>query len=50
VTFSGTEAYTSKMTIKTVVAGKTETTTMEGRGKWLKADCGNLEPIAPAKK
>lgn len=50
VTFSGSEAYTSKMTIKTVAAGKTETTTMEGRGKWLKADCGDVKPIAPPKK
>lgn len=50
VTFSGSEAYTSKMTLKTVSGGKTETTTMEGRGKWLKADCGNVKPIAPPKK
>jgi hypothetical protein len=50
VTFSGSEAYTSKMTIKTVSGGKTETTTMEGSGKWLKADCGNVKPITPAKK
>ena len=50
VTFTGPDAYTSKMTIRTVSGGKTETTTMEGRGKWLKADCGNVKPIVPAKK
>jgi hypothetical protein len=50
VTFSGSEAYTSKMTLKSVSGGKTEVTTMEGRGKWLKADCGNVKPITPAKK
>ena len=50
VTFSGDQAYTSKMAIKTVSGGKTETTTMEGRGKWLKADCGNVKPLAPPKK
>jgi hypothetical protein len=50
VTFSSNEAYTSKMRMKTVSAGKTETTVMEGRGKWLKADCGNVKPIAPPRK
>ena len=50
VTFSGDQAYTSKMAIKTVSGGKTETTTMEGRGKWLKADCGNVKPLGQGKK
>ena len=50
VTFSGSEAYTSKMTLKSVSGGKTEVTTMEGRGKWLKADCGNVKPIQAPKK
>lgn len=50
VTFAGDQAYTSKMAIKTVSGGKTETTTMEGRGKWLKADCGNVKPLGAAKK
>ena len=50
VTFSGPEAYTSKMTLKTVSGGKTETTTMNTSGKWLKADCGNVKPPMPPKK
>ncbi|HEX2545609.1 MAG TPA: DUF3617 domain-containing protein [Ramlibacter sp.] len=49
-TFQGSEAYTSKMTIKTVSGGKTETTTMDTTGKWLKADCGNVKPPAMPKK
>lgn len=50
VTFSGPEAYTSRMTVRTVAGGKTETTTMEGSGKWLKADCGNVKPVLVPKK
>ena len=50
VTFSGSEGYTSKMTMRSVSAGKTETTTMESRGKWLKADCGNVKPMLAPKK
>ena len=46
----GPEAYKSRMTVKAVVNGKTETTTMEGSGKWLSADCGNLKPMQPARK
>ena len=49
-TFNGSEAYTSKMTIKTVSGGKTETTTMDTSGKWLKADCGNVKPPATPKR
>lgn len=45
-TYLGPEAYTSKMTVKTVVDGKAETMTLEGSGKWLSADCGNLRPPA----
>ena len=42
--YQGSEAYTSRMTVKTTVDGKTETMTMQGQGRWLKADCGNLKP------
>ena len=44
------ETYTSRMTMKSVVDGKPETVTMEGKGKWLKADCGNVKPMPQAKK
>ena len=50
VTYQGPEAYTSKMSVKTSTGGKTDTTTMEGRGKWLKADCGNVKPVQVPKK
>ncbi len=52
VTYAGPEAYTSKMTMTMASQGRTETTTMETKGKWLKADCGNVKPVAmpPAKK
>jgi hypothetical protein len=50
-THIGPEAYSSKMTVKTAVQGKTETMTMEGSGKWLAADCGAIKPMqAPAAK
>lgn len=47
-TFSS-DAYTSHMKIKSVVNGKPETMTIDGKGKWLKADCGNVKPMASAK-
>jgi hypothetical protein len=50
VTYGGPESYSSRMTIKTAAAGKTETTTMETSGKWLKADCGNVKPMPVPKK
>ena len=50
VTYQGPEAYTSRMTVKSGGGGKAETMTMEGRGKWLKADCGNVKPVQAPKK
>jgi len=50
ITMASPEAYTSRMTVKSVVDGKAETMTMEGRGKWLQADCGNVQPVMPPKK
>jgi len=49
VTFNSPEAYASRMTVRTTAQGRTETTTMEGAGKWLKADCGSVRPMAPRK-
>lgn len=49
-TMQGPEAYTSRMTMKSAMAGRTETTTMEARGKWLRADCGNVKPVQLPKK
>ena len=46
VTFSSPEAYATKMAINTQVDGKAEKINMEGSGKWLSADCGNVKPLA----
>jgi hypothetical protein len=50
VTFASPQAYTSRMTINTQVEGKPEKVTMEGSGKWLAADCGDVKPIGQAAK
>ena len=34
------------MTVRATADGKTQATTMETTGKWLKADCGNVKPSA----
>ena len=46
-TFTSPEAYTMKMTATTTAGGKSEKVNMEGSGKWLSADCGNIKPMAP---
>ena len=48
--FSGNSAYTMKMKVNTSVAGKMETTTIDGSGKWLGADCGSIKPMAMPKQ
>jgi hypothetical protein len=45
VTFNGPESYSSKMNVSTQVDGKPEKVSMEGSGKWLAADCGNIKPL-----
>ncbi len=52
VTFTGSEAFSSRTTVTTTAGGKQEKTTIEGTGKWLGADCGSVKPMpsAPAKK
>jgi hypothetical protein len=45
VTFNGSEGYKSMMTVNTQVQGKPEKVTMEGTGRWLGADCGNVKPL-----
>jgi hypothetical protein len=49
VTFDGPESYASRMTVRSMAQGRTDTTTMESAGKWLKADCGNVRPVTPRK-
>ena len=49
VTFHGSEAFTTRTRVTAAGDGKPETMTMEGRGRWLSADCGAVQPIQPAK-
>ena len=49
-TFMGDQAYKSHMVVRTMAQGKPETMEMDGAGKWLSADCGNIKPITPPKK
>lgn len=50
VTFASPEAYSMKMAVSTNVQGRPEKMNMDGSGKWLGADCGNIKPILPPKK
>lgn len=43
-TFTGDTAYTMKMVMNTTHQGKPQTTTLDGTGKWLSADCGSVKP------
>jgi hypothetical protein len=49
ITFNGSESYTMKTNVTSTVDGNPETMTMEGRGRWLSADCGAIKPIQPGK-
>ncbi|HUR87686.1 MAG TPA: DUF3617 domain-containing protein [Ramlibacter sp.] len=46
VTFSGPEAYSMKMVVNTTVQGRPEKVNMEGSGRWLGSDCGDIKPLA----
>ena len=52
ITYTSAEAYTMKMVVTTQREGKSETMNMDGSGKWLSADCGNIKPMGtpPGKK
>jgi hypothetical protein len=45
VTFVGSDAYRMKMVVNTTVQGKPEKVNMEGSGRWLGADCGDIKPM-----
>lgn len=45
VTIDGPESYASRGRITRTVGGNPETMTIETRGKWLSADCGNVKPL-----
>lgn len=44
-TFSGDTAYTMKMLMKSTQKGKPVSTTLDGQGKWLSANCGAVKPL-----
>jgi hypothetical protein len=49
-TMTSPDAYAMKMMVNTTVQGKPETMNMEGTGRWLGADCGDIKPIRPPSK
>jgi hypothetical protein len=50
VTFMGPDAYRMKMLVNTTVQGKPERVNMEGSGRWLAADCGDIKPMVANQK
>jgi hypothetical protein len=50
VTFTGSDAYRMKMVVNTTVQGKPERVNMDGTGRWLGADCGDIKPVAAPQK
>jgi hypothetical protein len=49
VTLASAEAFTSRTRATTTAGGKPETVNVEGSGKWVSADCGNVKPVTPAR-
>ncbi len=50
INFNGPEAYLMKMTVSTQMRGRAEKMELEGTGRWLGADCGDVKPIQGLKK
>lgn len=48
-TVSSDKAYNGRMVVETTVQGAPRRTEMQQSGRWLSADCGTLQPRAPAK-
>jgi hypothetical protein len=49
-TFISPDAYSMKMVVHTTAQGRPETMNMDGTGKWLGADCGDIKPMRPPAK
>lgn len=47
--FTSDSAYSMKMKVNSNVQGKAQTTTMDGAGKFVAADCGSVKPMAVPK-
>lgn len=45
ITLRGDEGFTNDVTIRQQRQGKTETTKVNGEGRWLGADCGDVKPM-----
>ena len=45
VTLRGSEGFTNDVTIRHQRQGQTETTKVSGEGRWLGADCGDVQPM-----
>ncbi|WP_422014471.1 DUF3617 domain-containing protein [Roseateles sp.] len=45
VTLRGNDAFSNDVTIRHQRQGKTETTKVSGEGRWLGADCGDIQPM-----
>ncbi len=48
VIFNGNTAYSMRMNVNSSAGGKPQTMLVEGSGRWLSADCGNVSAPAPA--
>jgi hypothetical protein len=49
VTFASPDAYSMKMVVNTTIQGRPEKINMEGSGRWLGANCGDIKPFTPPK-
>lgn len=45
ITLRGSEGFTNDVTVRRERQGKTETTKVSGEGRWLAADCGDIQPM-----
>lgn len=45
VAFQGGTSYASSMSITSSASGQSETMLIEGKGKWLGANCGEVKPV-----
>lgn len=50
VTLRGSDSFTNEVSIRHQRQGKTETTKVSGEGRWLGADCGDVQPTKSTPK
>ena len=49
VTILNPESYAMKMSVTTTARGQNDSMSMQGKGKWLAADCGTVQPLGAKK-